>query len=244
MENETTAALATFAGDNPQGFAAVVTHGDAVSHTVLGILLIMSLVNWYIIFTKLWYQYRVNKSVKRVNGGFWLADSPGEAVDKLPRDDNFRVIAESALRAAQDHEGLKGDRISLRDRLAMVLQRPVDGLNSKLSNDLPLLTAIGSTAPLVGLFGTVYSILKALIPVGLGQPSFDKMAGPVGEALIMTAIGLAVAVPAVIGYNILQRRNNAIKDSLHDFTGDLEANLIDGLRPDFGHGVHGLVTRK
>jgi biopolymer transport protein ExbB len=97
---------------------------------------------------------------------------------------------------------------------------------------------------LVGLFGTVYSILKALISAGLDQPSFDKMAGPVGEALIMTAIGLAVAVPALIGYNILQRRNNAIKDSLHDFAGDLEANLIGGLRPDFGRGVRALVTRK
>lgn len=244
MENEATAAPTSFAGNSPHGIATLVTNGDAVSYTVLAILLVMSLVNWYVIFTKLWYQYRMNKSVKGVEKDFWLADTPGEGVDKLPKDDNFRVIAESALRVAHDHEGLMGDRISLRDRLAMVLQRPVDGLNSKLSSDLPLLTAIGSTAPLVGLFGTVYGILKALISVGLGQPSFDKMAGPIGEALIMTAIGLAVAVPALLGYNILQRRNNAIKDSLHDFTSDLEANLFGGLRPDFGRGARGLVTRK
>jgi biopolymer transport protein ExbB len=234
MENPVTAdAAVAVATENPYGLSALINHGDAVSYTVLGILLIMSLVSWYIIFTKLWDQYRLGKSVKNVEKTFWAAGSPREGADKLPKDDDFRVIAESALRAAQHHEGRLGDRISLRDWLAMALQRSVDGLNSKLSNGLSFLATVGSTAPFVGLFGTVYGILKALIAIGLsGQPSIDKVAGPVGEALIMTAIGLAVAVPAVFGYNILLKRNKAIQDSMREFTGDLEANLIGGIRPE------------
>jgi biopolymer transport protein ExbB len=233
MENEATAAASSAATNNPYGLEALVTHGDAVSYTVMGILLIMSLVSWYIIFTKLWDQYRLGKSVKAVEKNFWSAGSAREGADRLPKDDDFRVIAESALRAASHHEGRLGDRISLRDWLSMALQRSVDNLNSKLSQGLSFLATVGSTAPFVGLFGTVYGILKALISIGLsGQPSIDKVAGPVGEALIMTAIGLAVAVPAVFGYNILLRRNNAIKDSMREFTGDLESNLIGGLRPD------------
>jgi len=233
MENEATAAASTAAQNNPYGLEALVTHGDAVSYTVMGILLIMSLVSWYIIFTKLWDQYRLGKSVKAVEKNFWSAGTAREGADRLPKDDDFRIIAESALRAASHHEGRLGDRISLRDWLAMALQRSVDNLNSKLSTGLSFLATVGSTAPFVGLFGTVYGILKALISIGLsGQPSIDKVAGPVGEALIMTAIGLAVAVPAVFGYNILLRRNNAIKDSMREFTGDLESNLIGGLRPD------------
>src|SRR4249920_2007489 len=183
MENEATAAASTAAQSNPYGLEALVTHGDAVSYTVMGILLIMSLVSWYIIFTKLWDQYRLGKSVKAVEKSFWSAGSAREGADRLPKDDDFRVIAESALRAASHHEGRLGDRISLRDWLAMALQRSVDNLNSKLSNGLSFLATVGSTAPFVGLFGTVYGILKALISIGLsGQPSIDKVAGPVGEA--------------------------------------------------------------
>jgi biopolymer transport protein ExbB len=248
MENPVTAVAATTAAtDNPYGLSALINHGDAVSYTVLGILLIMSLVSWYIIFTKLWDQHRLGKSVRNVEKTFWAAGSPREGADRLPKDDDFRVIAESALRAAQHHEGRLGDRISLRDWLSMALQRSVDGLNSKLSNGLSFLATVGSTAPFVGLFGTVYGILKALIAIGLsGQPSIDKVAGPVGEALIMTALGLAVAVPAVFGYNILLKRNKAIQDSMREFTGDLEANLIGGIRPEIApaHRVAAAAARK
>jgi biopolymer transport protein ExbB len=115
----------------------------------------------------------------------------------------------------------------------MALNRSVDGLNSKLSNGLSFLATVGSTAPFVGLMGTVYGILDALIKIGLsGQPSIDKVAGPVGEALIMTFLGLLVAVPAVFAYNILLKRNKAIQDVIREFTGDLEANLIGGVKPD------------
>jgi biopolymer transport protein ExbB len=232
MENEVTAAAAA-ATDNPYGLEALINHGTGISYTVLGILLIMSVVSWYIIFTKFWDQYRLGKSVKAVEKQFWTAGSAREGAERLPKDDDFRVIAESALRAAAHHEGRLGDRISLRDWLSMALQRAVDGLNSKLSNGLSFLATVGSTAPFVGLFGTVYGILNALVAIGLsGQPSIDKVAGPVGEALIMTALGLAVAVPAVFGYNILLKRNKAIQDTLREFTGDLEANLIGGVKPE------------
>jgi biopolymer transport protein ExbB len=114
----------------------------------------------------------------------------------------------------------------------MALSRSVDNLNSKMSGGLSFLATVGSTSPFVGLFGTVYGILLALLTIGTtGQPSIDKVAGPVGEALIMTAIGLAVAVPAVFAYNILLKRNKAIQDIVREFTGDLEANLIGGVKP-------------
>jgi biopolymer transport protein ExbB len=232
MSEEVTAAAAD-PGANPYGFGALIDHGTPVSYTILGILLIMSLVSWYITFTKYWDQYRLGKSVKAVEKNFWAAGSAREGVERLPKDDDFRVIAESALRAAAHHEGRLGDRISLKEWLGMALNRSVDSLNSKLSGGLSFLATVGSTAPFVGLLGTVYGILNALIKIGLsGQPSIDKVAGPVGEALIMTALGLVVAVPAVFAYNILLKRNKAIQDVMREFTGDLEANLIGGVKPD------------
>jgi biopolymer transport protein ExbB len=231
MENEV-AAAAVDAGSNPYGLGALVTHGTPVSYTILGILLIMSLVSWYITFTKYWDQYKLGKAARNVEKNFWAAGSAREGAERLPKDDDFREIAESAIRAAAHHEGRLGDRISLRDWLNMALTRSVDNLNSHLSRGLSFLATVGSTAPFVGLLGTVYGILNALIKIGLsGQPSIDKVAGPVGEALIMTALGLVVAVPAVFAYNILLKRNKAIQDIMREFTGDLEANLIGGVKP-------------
>jgi biopolymer transport protein ExbB len=237
MENEV-AAVAAEAGENPYGFGALIAHGTAISYTILGILLLMSLMSWYITFTKLWDQYRLGKAARNVEKNFWAAGSAREGADRLPKEDDFREIAESAIRAAAHHEGRLGDRISLRDWLNMALTRSVDNLNSNLSSGLSFLATVGSTSPFVGLFGTVYGILDALITIGLsGQPSIDKVAGPVGEALIMTALGLAVAVPAVFAYNILLKRNKAIQDIMREFTGDLEANLIGGVKPTVAHAA-------
>jgi biopolymer transport protein ExbB len=241
MENEVAAAAAAPAADqteNLYGFSALIDHGTGISYTILGILLLMSLVSWYITFTKLWDQYRLGKSARNVEKNFWAAGSAREGAERLPKDDDFRDIAESAIRAAAHHEGRLGDRISLRDWLNMALTRSVDNLNSKLSGGLSFLATVGSTSPFVGLFGTVYGILNALITIGRsGQPSIDKVAGPVGEALIMTALGLAVAVPAVFAYNILLKRNKAIQDITREFTGDLEANLIGGVKPAAPHAA-------
>jgi biopolymer transport protein ExbB len=241
MENVEAAATVADAavGDNPYGLSALISHGTPVSYTILGVLLIMSLISWYITFTKLWDQYRLGKAARNVERSFWAAGSAREGADRLPKDDDFRDIAESAIRAAAHHEGRLGDRISLRDWLAMALNRSVDNLNGKLSGGLSFLATVGSTAPFVGLLGTVYGILNALIKIGLsGQPSIDKVAGPVGEALIMTALGLLVAVPAVFAYNILLKRNKAIQDIMREFTSDLEANLIGGVKPT----VHGAAA--
>jgi biopolymer transport protein ExbB len=237
MENEV-AAVAAEAAENPYGFGALISHGTAISYTILGILLIMSLVSWYITFTKYWDQYKLGKAARNMEKNFWTSGTPREGAERLPKGDDFREIAESAIRAAAHHDGRLGDRISLRDWLNMALTRSVDNLNSNLSGGLSFLATVGSTAPFVGLFGTVYGILDALITIGLsGQPSIDKVAGPVGEALIMTALGLAVAVPAVFAYNILLKRNKAIQDSVREFTGDLEANLIGGVKPNIAHAA-------
>jgi biopolymer transport protein ExbB len=231
MENEAAAAAAPTS--NPYGFGALIEHGTAMSYAILAVLLIMSLVSWYITFTKYWDQYRLGKAARNVEKNFWAAGSAREGADRLPKDDDFRVIAESCIRAAAHHEGRLNDRISLRDWLTMAMDRAVDALNSKLSSGLSFLATVGSTAPFVGLMGTVYGILNALIKIGLsGQPSIDKVAGPVGEALIMTFLGLLVAVPAVFSYNVLLKRNKAIQDIMREYTGDLEANLIGGVKPE------------
>jgi len=241
MENQAadaaTAAPAVPA-DNPYGFEALINHGTGISYAVLAILAIMSLTSYYIFITKFYDQWKLRKAAHRVEKQFWAAASPKEGAEKLPKDDDFRVIAESAIRAASHHEGRLNERISLNDWLAMALQRSVDSLRSRLSTGLSWLATVGSTAPFVGLFGTVYGILNALVTIGLsGQPSIDKVAGPVGEALIMTALGLFVAVPAVFFYNILLGRNKAIFDMLREFTGDLESYLIGGVRPELAAPV-------
>jgi biopolymer transport protein ExbB len=236
MENQVADAAttaATVATENPYGFEALINHGTAISYATLAILAIMSLGSYYIFITKFWDQYKLKKSARIVDKQFWTASSPKEGAEKLAKDDDFRIIAESAIRAAAHHEGRLNDRISLNDWLAMALQRSVDALNSRMSRGLSFLATVGSTAPFVGLFGTVYGILNALVTIGLsGQPSIDKVAGPVGEALIMTALGLFVAVPAVFFYNVLLKRNKEVQDVLREFTGDLEAYLIGGIRPE------------
>src|SRR5262245_26025610 len=152
MENEAAAAVATeAAGDNPYGFGALIAHGTAISYTILGILLLMSLVSWYITFTKLWDQYKLGKAARNMEKNFWAAGSAREGAERLPKDDDFREIAESAIRAAAHHDGRLADRISLRDWLNMALTRSVDNLNSHLSGGLSFLATVGSTSPFVGL---------------------------------------------------------------------------------------------
>jgi biopolymer transport protein ExbB len=198
---------------------------------VLVLLLIMSLASWYVILTKLWDQAKLKKSAKVVEKTFWTAPSIKDGVERLKKGDEFRGIAEDGLRASSHHDGRLTDRIDLNEWITMSLQRAADGVQTKMQSGLGLLATVGSTAPFVGLFGTVWGILNALVGIGIaGQASIDKVAGPVGEALIMTAIGLFVAVPAVMGYNWLLGRNKGLSDSLRNFTGDLHAYLVGGSR--------------
>src|ERR1035437_9384647 len=213
----TTAAAATATG-NPYGLIPLWVNGNIVSRATLVVLVLMSLGSWFIILTKLWDQRTLRRAGKIVEKQFWTAPSLKDGVERLGKRDEYRYIAESGLRAASHHEGRLTDRIDLHEWITMALQRAVDGVNSKIGGGLSFLASVGSVAPFVGLFGTVMGILNALIDIGI--------AGPVGEALIMTAIGLFVAVPAVLGYNWLLRRNKIIQDNVRNFASDLHAYLV------------------
>lgn len=217
--------------DNPYGLQALWAGGDLIARSVLILLLIMSLASWFVMLTKLWDQRKLKQSARVVEKNFWSAPSIKDGVERLKKGDEFRNIAEDGLRASAHHDGRLTDRIDLNEWITMSLQRAVDQVNSRLSSGLGLLATVGSTAPFVGLFGTVWGILNALVSIGIaGQASIDKVAGPVGEALIMTAIGLFVAVPAVMGYNWLLGRNKGLQDALRNFTSDLHAYLVSGAR--------------
>ena len=233
------------ASQNPYGLMGLWNDGNVVSRGTLIVLVIMSLGSWFIIITKLWDQRNMKKSAKIVEKQFWTAPSIKDGVERLKKGDDFRYIAEDGLRAASHHEGRLTDRIDLHEWITMALQRATNGVNGKLSSGLAFLATVGSTAPFVGLFGTVMGILNALIAIGVaGQVSIDKVAGPVGEALIMTAIGLFVAVPAVLGYNWLLRRNKGLQDSINNFSSDLHAYLVGGARVGDGGAPSPMAARK
>jgi biopolymer transport protein ExbB len=232
---DTTTAAAAASDSNPYGLIPLWVNGNIISRTILVVLAIMSLGSWFIIFTKLWDQRTLKNSGKVVEKQFWTAPSLKDGVERLKKGDEYRFIAESGLRAASHHEGRLTDRIDLHEWITMALQRSVDAVNSQVGGGLAFLATVGSVAPFVGLLGTVIGILQALIAIGIaGQASIDRVAGPVGEALIMTAIGLAVAIPAVMGYNWLLRRNKVIQDDVRNFASDLHAYLVSGARVQQG----------
>ncbi len=209
--------------ENPYGLMDIIHKGNPVSLGVLILLAIMSIGSWYIFFVKYFEQGRILGQARTVERRFWSSGTLNEGIDKLPKNSMFRLIAESGVRASQGGTSLVG----LNDWIAMSLTRQLDDANARLQGGIAFLASVGSTAPFVGLFGTVWGILQALIAIGVaGQMSIDKVAGPVGEALIMTAIGLFVAVPAVLCYNFLVRRNKVIQEKLRGFAGDLQTYLI------------------
>ncbi|NDY92424.1 MotA/TolQ/ExbB proton channel family protein [Ideonella livida] len=212
--------------ENPYGLEALWKQGDFVAR---GTLIIMSMGSWYIIFTKLWDQRKLLKNADEAAAGFWSAGTVQKGVDTLTEGSAFRYIAEQGVKAAKHHEGTLVENIDLHTWIGMSVQRSVDLVNSRLQDGLAFLATVGSTAPFVGLFGTVWGIYHALTAIGIsGQASIDKVAGPVGEALIMTAFGLAVAVPAVMGYNWLIRRNKSVMEKVRAFSGDLHNVLLAG----------------
>ena len=216
---------------NPYGLEALWRDGDLISRSTLIIMVIMSMASWYVIFTKLFEQSKLMKSAKLASATFWSAGSIKKGAESLDEGSAFRFIAESGLKASDHHEGTMVESIDKHTWIGMSIQRAVDNINSRLQDGLAILATVGSTAPFVGLFGTVWGILHALTSIGTsGQASIDKVAGPVGEALIMTAIGLAVAVPAVMGYNWLIRRNKSAMESVRTFSGDVHNVLLAGKR--------------
>ncbi len=226
--------------NNPYGLAGMWNSGDIVARGVIILLLLMSLMSWYIILTKLWDQRRLKQSARAAEKQFWSAPSLKDGVERLKKGDNFRAIAEDGLRSVSHHEGRLTDRIDIHEWVTMSLQRSVDQVNSNMQKGLGFLATVGSSAPFVGLFGTVWGVMTTLITIGLsGQPSIDKVAGPIGGALIMTALGLFVTVPAVWGYNWLLGRNKILQDALRNFAGDLHAYLVSGARVSSGAEVGG-----
>jgi len=209
--------------ENPYGLGDIVAKRNPVSITILVLLGIMSVGTWYIFFMKYFEQSRVLAQARTVEKRFWTSGTLAEGVDKLPKNSMFRSVADAGIRASQGGTSLVG----LNDWIAMSLTRQLEDANSRLQSGIAFLASVGSTAPFVGLFGTVWGILQALIAIGVaGQASIDKVAGPVGEALIMTALGLGAAVPAVLLYNYLVRRNKVINEKLKGFAGDLQTYLI------------------
>jgi biopolymer transport protein ExbB len=215
--------------ENPYGLEALWKQGDFVSRGTLVILVIMSMGSWYIMFVKVYEQAKLFREAASVKSTFWAKGSVGEGVAGLKATSPFRFIAENGIDATQHHEGKLIEQIDFNTWVTMSIQRAVDNVASRLQDGLAFLATVGSTAPFVGLFGTVWGIYHALTAIGIaGQASIDKVAGPVGEALIMTAFGLAVAVPAVLGYNWLVRRNKVALEHLRAFSADLHLVLMSG----------------
>ena len=213
--------------DNPYGLSALWEQGDFVSRGTLIILVLMSMGSWYILITKLYESLKLSSEAKTAQRTFFKSKTLREGTETLKPGSAFRFIADSGIAASEHHEGALTENIDHNSWVSMSVQRSLDDVQSRLQDGLAFLATVGSTAPFVGLFGTVWGIYHALTAIGIaGQASIDKVAGPVGEALIMTAIGLAVAVPAVLGYNWLVRRNKVTMESVRRFGADLHGVLM------------------
>jgi len=219
------AAAADAAPQNKFGFMAAMEQGGAVAWSILTVLVIMSVGSFYILFTKFFEQAKIMNQYKNVQSTFWRAASLKEGAAKLEKNSAWRQLADDAIKAQEDHSKM-ADALEAHDYMHNSLQRSEDSINAVLAGGLPFLATVGATAPFVGLLGTVIGIYRALINIGIaGSASIDKVAGPVGEALIMTAIGLLVAVPAVLAFNWLQTRNRRIAAMLSTFSNDLLAYI-------------------
>jgi biopolymer transport protein ExbB len=217
--------------ESPYGITTMLEEGDFVARGTFIILAIMSIGSWYIMILRLIDTQILFRQANAMQKSFWGAGSLKEGLTKLEPNSAFRAIVDDGLKAAEHHEGKMTDTIDLNEWVTMSLQRSTDVVNYRLQSGLAFLASVGSTAPFVGLFGTVWGILNALIAIGVsGQVSIDKVAGPLGEALIMTAIGLFVAVPAVLGYNFYVRRNKVLLERVRNFAADIHAVLLSSGR--------------
>ncbi|HET9811207.1 MAG TPA: MotA/TolQ/ExbB proton channel family protein [Sphingomicrobium sp.] len=232
----TAAAAAPAANANPYGLMPALEQGGIIAWSVFIILVGMSIFSFYILFTKLMQQQKIISQGRKVRSSFWNSPNLREASTKLDRKSAYRSIVDDAL-IAQDQHGKLTDPIDQHDWMANSLARSQGAIGARLGEGLAFLATVGSTAPFIGLFGTVIGIYRALIKIGAsGQADISTVAGPVGEALIMTALGLVVAVPAVLAYNWLIRRNKSIMEDLAAFTNDLHGYLMSGgsVKPRFG----------
>jgi biopolymer transport protein ExbB len=201
-------------GENPYGLKALWEQGDMVAKTTLLMLIIMSMASWYVIFSKYFEQAKVYSFAKAVGPDFWTATDVNTAVQTLKLESPFRFIGDKGLESAGKHTGLMGG-VDLNTWVTMGIQRAMNKVQSRMQDGLAVLATVGSTAPFVGLFGTVWGIYNALVKIGMsGQASIDKVAGPVG------------------GYNWLVRRNKSAMEEVHAFGNDLHSVLIaSGKKP-------------
>ena len=214
------------AASHAYGLGSVWREGDVVARLTLLVLAIMSLGSWYIIVAKLLEQRRMNRQAYAAHVAFAGVPSLRKAAEALAKDSVFRFIVDASLDALKKHDTV-ARQVDLNTWLAQDIVRSVGTVQMRTQWGMSVLATVGSTAPFVGLFGTVWGIYNALITIGIsGQASIDKVAGPVGEALIMTALGLAVAVPAVLGYNWLVRRNRLAMHTMKGFSSDLHTLLL------------------
>ncbi|MDB5736694.1 MAG: MotA/TolQ/ExbB proton channel family protein [Sphingomonas bacterium] len=224
------------AGANPYGIVPALKEGGLITQTVFTLLVVSLAVSIFIILFKLFEQQKILNQAKRVRATFWSAPSMREAAGKLEKNTAYRQIVDDSLLAEEQHAKLT-DPIDQHEWIHTSIARSQAAIASKLGTGLAFLATVGSTAPFVGLFGTVIGIYRALIKIGAaGQASIDAVAGPVGEALIMTALGLAVAVPAVLGYNWLVRRNKTAIEGITAFANDVHGYMVSGgaVRPAYG----------
>ena len=219
------AAAAGAAPQNKFGFAEALEQGGFIAYATVVILGIMSFGSFFILFTKFFEQNKILGQYKTIRTTFWKAPSLKEGAAKLDKNSAWRQLVDDGIAAEEQHAKMT-DALEAHDWLHGSLARSEAAVNSKLAGGLPFLATVGATSPFIGLFGTVVGIYRALINIGIaGSASIDKVAGPVGEALIMTALGLLVAVPAVLAYNYLQARNKRIAELLSGFSTDVLANI-------------------
>jgi biopolymer transport protein ExbB len=234
------------AGGNPYGLIPALQQGGAIAWTVFIILVIMSMASWYILFAKLIEQQRILNQGRRMRATFWNSPSLKDGQAKLEKNSAYRQIVDDGLLAQEQHMKLT-DPVDQHEWLTGSLNRSTTLINSRLTNGLAVLATVGSTAPFIGLFGTVIGIYRALIKIGAaGQASIDAVAGPVGEALIMTALGLAVAVPAVLAYNWLIRRNKVVSEQLGAFATDLHGYMVSAgaVKPETARAAPAAAVKK
>ena len=212
---------------NPYGIDALWNQGDLIARATLVILVLFSAGSWYVLATKLVQSLRLAAEARVARRQVFTAESLLAGARTLAAGSTFRYIVETGVAAEQQHQGKVAESIDRNEWISASLQQSIDDVQARQQEGLAFLGTVGSTAPFVGLFGTVWGIYHALTAIGIaGQASIDKVAGPVGESLIMTAVGLAVAVPAVLGYNWLVRRNKVLIDVTRRFGTDVNRALL------------------
>ena len=225
--------------NNQFGLINLWNQGDFVTKAVAVMLIGMSLASWIVIFIKAIDVIKYKRLAKHASD-FWHSEDFATALQKLGKDDSnpFRVLALEGREATAHHRNTKAhlhDTLNVSDWVTRSLRNGIDEFTARLQTGLAILASVGSTAPFIGLFGTVWGIYHALMSISTaGQATIDKVAGPIGEALIMTALGLAVAIPAVLGYNALVRGNKFVLTKLNSFAHDLHAYFVTGARVQSG----------